>query len=145
MKESETLDTIIDTLSVLRDNRRAEEEQETPQLVTPPGIKFQVDADGKAVGFCFNEKQVLGYNDVGVYVVNLYFEYCNSPKEGLLLTPCKYEDLKPGEFYSYSERPTILTQFSIALPDGYRAHLNNYGGTLRSKENENYPVWKVGK
>jgi len=137
--ESEQMQRIIDELQRHCDDVKTGE----TQLTTPPGIKFATQSDGTVVGLYFNDdKQVIGY-ECGVYVVNRPEQYANSPKESLPLTPCTYEDLVVGEFYSAKEVPGI-EDIRLVLDEATQAGI--FGDEdARTYSGRPYAVWKVGK
>ena len=128
---------------------------ETPNLVTPPGIKFLVEKTGKVTGLYFNEgKQVLQYCTLtgqfevqGVYESDDSLVYTWPMTECLPLTPCDYVDLELGAFFSAKDNP-VMSNIYINLPEKKTRHCNVrvfldedtvicYGPFNR--------VWKIGR
>ena len=93
-----------------------------PPLSTPVGIKFWTTDSGIVLGMLFNEgKQYLKYHQFdGVYEVHSAkgLQEVNKVQECLPLTPCKYEDLKPGEFSTTSPNFTDVNEIRLNLPNG---------------------------
>ena len=121
-------------------------------LTTPAGIKFIANNRGKVVGMVFNDgKQVLAYSSTGVFVVHSISEYAANPMEGLPLTPCKYEDLKPGDFYYADDTEDELSEHSsinVALPEIGGVRLGVFIGADKFPHPDNAEwnlYWKVGK
>lgn len=129
---------------------KAKAEKETPALVTPVGIKFMVNSRLKVVGLCFNDtKQVLAYSDTGVYVVHALPEYASIPVQCLPLTPCKYEDLQPGEFCwvlpNFLKGVSSQKLVMMVLPDRKLALADEYGGTRKFDYETISEFWRIGK
>ena len=124
---------------------------ETPNLVTPPGIKFLVEKTGKVTGLYFNEgKQVLQYCTLtGQFEVHGVYESDDSLvlTEGLPITPCDYVDLKLGAFFSIKENPA-LSNIYIKLPDKngrqHNVRVLNDEDTIITYGPFNR-VWKIGR
>jgi len=121
-----------------------------PQLLTPTGIKFWVGKSGKVHGLLFNDgKQMLGYCLAGkVFEVESTAGFeLKRIQEGLPLTPCKYEELKPGEFLStraYLDEST--TVMKLPKKDGFDRNVRiNNGETVIPYNCIDKPVWKIGK
>ena len=121
-----------------------------PQLLTPKGIKFWVGTTGKIHGLLFNDgKQMLGYCDDGeVFEVESTVGFESTRiVEALPLTPCKYEDIAFGEFFSVCGNPRHI-DIKLNLP---RSRTSNRVALIRGKSVSPYdyaglvPVWKIGK
>ncbi len=129
------------------------------KLTTPTGIKFALSDDGTVTGLLFNEnKQRLHYCGlVEVYeVISISLEYTTfEVKECLPLTPCKYEDLKAGDFSfrSIKGKPDFqsFTHYGMKLPQDtdnlWRVKiLDDRSATRYALANTTgMNCWKVGK
>ena len=118
--EIEKIDEVIDYLKQFK-NHLTCEATITPKLVTPAGIKFLMfKTTGNVAGLLFGEdKQWLGFDkDQGVFEVTSINTTTTSwqIREGLPMTPCKYEDLKPGDFFALREYP-CQDSVGLCLPN----------------------------
>ena len=146
---AETMQKLIYELQRHCDKIGREEmaESNKPALTTPPGIKFWVGSTSRKVsGLLFNgDKQLLTYcNDGGVYEVESTPGIDISRIEtSLPLTPCTYEDLKPGDFFSTLPRPG-MRNIKLLLPDGKAVETldHPYSYDIASQKLSNF--WKIG-
>lgn len=130
---------------------------EPEQLTTPPGIKFMVNSYDQVIGLLFNDKQVLEYSLTGIFTVSAYSSYIGDPVEGLPLTPCKYGDLKAGEFTlslstgsavcSLEDGAKRIQVYEMHLPEGRCVSIdeNSKFPKPRAFINHHVNIWKVGK
>lgn len=128
-----------------------------PQLTTPPGIRFLTSKHGTVTGMYFNDgKQCLSYCELtGQFEVHAVYRSQEdklwTKSECLSLTPCKYEDLKPGDFvysdsWSNTERASNISMYHLCLPDNKRAHYNKEICSITfGNQIENWHFWKIGK
>lgn len=149
---SDTMQKLINELQRHCDDVAEAEDKTEPQLVTPIGIKFWVPGVTRVAGMFFNgNKQLLKYCDIseqfevcGIYEQSIYL---TDAKESLPMTPCKYEDLKPGEFFSIMEGPKhgdIRLRLPHKNAEGYQVHVlaqtavTDFFGVTSN-------VWRIGK
>lgn len=116
------------------------------KLVTPDGIKFWV-VTGTVYGVLYNnDSQRLYYGFAGknYEVASIDVEDTSLEiVENLPLHPCKYGDLKPGEFFvSYID--WRITNVWMVLPNGYVISIKNDFEISRSTVNDCADVWKIG-
>jgi len=149
MNDVEKLEQTIEVLTMLK-NEWLCEKAITPQLCTPPGIKFIVSKDGNTWGVLFNEsRQRLGYRTpydvyevmaVDVKETNLIVA------EGLPMTPCEYVELPHGAFFSFEQNPR-LEDIRLKLPDRdgrYCAMVTPESG-VEPFHCAAGPCWKIGR
>ncbi len=105
-------------LKLIKELKLRVAKEQSAQLTTPPGIKFWTTDSGIVLGLLFNkDKQMLTYDKFNdIYEVrNASGLGFPSPQESLPLTPCKYEDLVPGDFCSV--RDTVgVAEIRMVLP-----------------------------
>ena len=159
MRDIDKLKEAINTLTKFADHITVCEPI-APQLLTPPGIKFLVEKSGKVTGMYFNEgKQCLQFCELtGQFEVRSVYESDSRVvlwpmSESLPLTPCKYEDLKPGDFSfsicdecSIEEQSQELHYYSLHLPDkdGVRQSVIINFEKIETVSEETFHYWKVG-
>ena len=144
MKDIDKLKAAIELLADVACNNIKDDP--SPELVTPPGVKFALYSTGDIAGLLFNDyKQRLVYHRApyGVYGVEPCSLVISTFRiaEGLSLTPCQFKDLKPGEFYTDESEHYYLRlagkEYVIPRPDGsVEVYLQ-----VRS----DYKVWRVGE
>jgi hypothetical protein len=84
-------DSIADHQQAI-DRAKAELEK-LDRIRVPDGIRF--GSDGRRMFLCFNEGKQILYLDHGIW--NVKEDYGHNRKQ-MYLTPCKREDLKPGDW-----------------------------------------------
>ena len=152
----ERIEAAIEVLEEQRSGLIITEAEAKLQLTTPDGIKFWVDGADKVHGLLFNDyKQRLGYSICGeVYDVNyINLEHTSlAIAENLPLVPCKYEDLKPGEFFYMADREGVdfsrIALYAVKVPDlnrksNWYAYPTESGSTTTNCTIWNH-YWKVG-
>jgi len=120
---------------------------EAPALVTPSNTRFLIDC-GTVTGIFFNEgKQCLQYcNSTGVYEVHSCYPSEAWQGEGSLpLTPCKYEELKPGEYFAFSPTPRSQDYLALRLLGDKYAQVDDMDVDCYGGDDIDNEVWKVGK
>jgi len=128
-----------------------------PELTTPTGIKFWVgESSGKVQGLLFNDgQQMLMYcHNGGVFEVSSMWgvgekDGGGSRQENLPLTPCRYEDLKPGEFFSIRKVPECINDIRMKLPkkkdDAKNVAIESGEDPITYIDKGPHNVWKIGK
>ena len=141
----EKLEDAIEQLKKYADHLTCEASIE-PSLTTPAGIRFIVDENGRVLAMLFNDdKQSLHYK-CNVFAVSPTAFWVSKIVENLPLHPCKYGDLKDGEFFSLKEKPA-LCDIQLKLPMEDEFHRNakvNSNGTIIPYNFISKPCWKIG-
>ncbi len=148
-KDSPYYNIYLNLIQELRKKIKAEAE---PQLTTPVGIKFLATESGLVSGMYFNDgTQCLSYCGLtGQFEVHAVYRSGDGPdlwieSECLPLTPCKYKDLKPGDFFKCTTDFYLFADGNRYVSADKNSHENGAGVSSYVGLGPELIAWKVGK